>query len=104
MFTDTPTSHEAARQAAPCAHALRSTHSPSATISPESSATARNARGDTASSPRHQRTSASAPVTREVASSTIGWYCRVSSSRAIARCRSLAMSRRRTTSACMCAA
>jgi len=39
----------------------------------------------TASSPRHQRTSASAPVTREVASSTIGWYCKVSSSRAIAR-------------------
>src|SRR6202008_1422184 len=45
MFTDTPTSHEAARQAAPWAHTLRSTHSPSATISPESSATAGNPRG-----------------------------------------------------------
>ena len=107
-FTETPMSPDdpadECRQAAPCAHASRSTHSPSGTIRPDSSAAPRNSRGGTTWSPRHQRTSASAPVTREVASSTIGWYCSVSSPLPMARCRSLTISSRRTTSACMCAA
>ena len=38
-------SQEASRQAAPCAHASRSTHSPSGTIRPDSSAAPRNSRG-----------------------------------------------------------
>ena len=103
-FTETPTFQDAARHAAPCAHAVDSTHAPSGTIRPESSATSRKSAGGTAVPSRHHRTSASAPATRDVSRSTTGWYWTVSSWREIAPCRSLASSSRRTTSACMCAA
>ena len=73
-FTDTPTFHEAARHAAPCWQAVASTHAPSGTIRPESSATSRKSAGGTAAPSRHHRTSASAPVTRDVSRSTTGWY------------------------------
>ena len=86
------------------AHAARSTQSPIGTMRPDSSAMPRNSTGGTCSSPRHQRTRASTPVTREVASSTIGWNSTASRSSVTARCRSLVSSRRRTMSACMCAA
>ena len=62
------------RQAAPCAHASRSTHSPERDDEAGFLGGAEELpRRATTSSPRHQRTSASAPVTREVARSTIGW-------------------------------
>ena len=50
------------------------TSSPIGTISPERSASGMNSDGEMSSAPsRCQRASASAPTTRPVASSTIGW-------------------------------
>src|SRR5260370_234417 len=60
-LTATPTSHEARRQAAPCAQASRTTHSPSGTTRPDSSAAPRNSRGATTSPPRPPRPRAPGP-------------------------------------------
>src|SRR5260221_3274203 len=103
-FTETPIAQPEFRQAAACAHASRSTHSPSGTISPESSATLRNSAGGTACPSRDQRASASTPMTRDVANSTTGWYSSASRPAVTAARRSLAISSLRMTSACMCAA
>ena len=57
-----------------CRHAVRSTHSPTERISPESSSTGMKLAGDTApSSPLSQRMSASAPEMRPLARSQYGW-------------------------------
>ena len=61
-------------QARLCAQAARSTHSPSGTISPVSSATGMNSIGPT--SPRSgcaHRSSTSAPVPRPLCARTFGW-------------------------------
>ena len=73
-------------------------------MSPESSAIPRNSAGCTFSPPRDQRTSASTLATRDVDSSTTGWYSMPRLPSSIAARRSAASSRRRITSACMCAA
>ena len=63
-----------------------------------------NSSGGTETPSRHQRTSASTPVTREVASSTTGWNSTANCCSVSARCRSLPSSSRRMTSACIFAA
>ncbi len=74
LIASNASSPNSARQRDSWAHASRSTHAPSGTISPERSATGMKSAGET--KPRSgccQRTSASAPASRPVCRSKTGW-------------------------------
>ena len=73
-LTESPTGQPDSRHCATCLQASVSTQAPSGTISPESSAMPRNSAGSICSPALVHRTSASTLATREVDSSTTGWY------------------------------